>query len=59
MKERSRESYDAIEKGMVTIERELMPAKPDVDATLATVNDVMTEYNKIVNQIAREARDAK
>ncbi len=59
VKERSRESYDAIEKGMVTIERELMPAKPDVDATLATVNDVMTEYNKIVNQITREARDAK
>lgn len=59
VKARSRESYDAIEKGMVTIERELMPAKPDVDATLATVNDVMTEYNKIVNQIAREARDAK
>jgi len=59
VKERSRESYDAIEKGMVTIERELMPAKPDVDATLATVNDVITEYNKIVNQITREARDAK
>ena len=59
VKERSRESYDAIEKGMVTIERQLMPAKPDVDAALATVNDVMTEYNKIVNQITREARDAK
>jgi hypothetical protein len=59
VKERSRESYDAIEKGMVTIERELMPAKPDVDATLATVNDVMAEYNKIVTQITREARDAK
>ena len=59
VKDRSRESYDTIEKGMVTIERDLMPAKPDVDATLATVNEVMTEYNKIVNQIAREARDAK
>ena len=59
VKARSRESYDAIEKGMVTIERDLMPAKPDVDATLATVNEVMTEYNKIVNQITREARDAK
>jgi len=56
VKDRSRESYDTIEKGMVTIERDLMPAKPDVDATLATVNEVMTEYNKIVNQIAREAR---
>jgi hypothetical protein len=59
VKERSRESYDAIEKGMVTIERQLMPAKPDIDATIATVGEVMTEYNKIVNQIAREARDAK
>ena len=59
VKERSRESYDTIEKGMVTIERQLMPAKPDTDAVLATVNEVMTEYNKIVNQIAREARDAK
>jgi hypothetical protein len=59
VKERSRESYDAIEKGMVTIERQLMPAKPDVDAVTASVNEVMTEYNKIVAQITREARDAK
>ena len=59
VKERSRESYDAIEKGMVTIERQLMPAKPDVDAVIASVNAVMTEYNKIVAQITREARDAK
>ena len=59
VKQRSRESYDAIEKGMVTIERQLMPAKPDVDAVLASVNEVMTEYNKIVTQITREARDAK
>jgi uncharacterized protein YlxP (DUF503 family) len=59
VKERSRESYDSIEKGMVTIERQLMPAKPDVDAVTASVNEVMTEYNKIVAQITREARDAK
>ena len=59
VKERSRESYDTIEKGMVTIERQLMPAKPDVDAVTASVNEVMTEYNKIVAQITREARDAK
>ena len=59
VKERSRESYDAIEKGMVTIERQLMPAKPDTDAVIATVGEVMTEYNKIVTQITREARDAK
>ena len=59
VKDRSRESYDTIEKGMVTIERQLMPAKPDVDAATASVNEVMTEYNKIVAQITREARDAK
>jgi hypothetical protein len=59
VKERSREAYDSIEKGMVTIERQLMPAKPDGDAVMATVADVMTEYNRIVTQITREARDAK
>jgi hypothetical protein len=59
VKERSRESYDSIEKGMVTIERQLMPAKPDVDAVTASVNEVMAEYNKVVAQITREARDAK
>lgn len=59
VKERSRESYDTIEKGMVTIERQLMPAKPDVDAVTASANEVMTEYNKVVAQITREARDAK
>jgi hypothetical protein len=59
VKQRSREAYDTIEKGMVTIERQLMPAKPDVDAVNASVNEVMTEYNKVVTQITREARDAK
>src|SRR5258705_5767694 len=59
VKARSRESYDTIEKGMVTIERQLMPAKPNTDAITATVTEVMTEYNKIVTQITREARDAK
>ena len=58
VKERSRESYDTIEKGMVTIERQLMPAKPDVDQVSATVTGVMTEYNKIVAQVTKEARDA-
>jgi hypothetical protein len=58
VKDRSRESYDAIEKGMVTIERQLMPAKPDVDQVSASVTAVMTEYNKIVAQVTKEARDA-
>ena len=58
MKERSRESYDTIEKGMVTIERQLMPAKPDADMVNATITAIITEYNKIVQQITKEARDA-
>jgi hypothetical protein len=58
VKDRSRESYDTIEKGMVTIERQLMPAKPDVDQVSASVTAVMTEYNKIVAQVTKEARDA-
>ena len=58
VKARSRESYDAIEKGMVTIERQLMPAKPDVDQVTASVNAVMMEYNKVVAQITNEARNA-
>jgi len=59
VKERSRESYDAIEKGMVTIERQLMPAAPNADEVSATVTGVMTEYNKIVAQVTKEAKDAK
>ena len=59
MKERSRESYDTIEKGLVTIERQRMPARPDVDQISATVTSVMTEYNKIVAQATKEARDTK
>jgi hypothetical protein len=59
VKDRSRESYDAIEKGMVTIERQLMPAAPNTDEVSATVTAVMTEYNKIVTQVAREAAAAK
>ena len=59
VKERSREAYDAIEKGMVTIERQLMPAAPNTDEVSATVTAVMTEYNKIVTQVTREATAAK
>jgi tetratricopeptide (TPR) repeat protein len=59
VKVRSREAYDSIEKGMVTIERQLMPAKPNVDEVAATITAVMTDYNKIVTQLTREARDAQ
>ncbi len=58
VKDRSREAYDSIEKGMVTIERQLMPARPDADQVAASVTAVMTDYNKIVAQVTKEARDA-
>jgi len=36
----------------------LMPAKPDVDQINASVAAVMMEYNKVVAQVATEARNA-
>jgi hypothetical protein len=56
IKARSREAYDAIEKGMIDIERALMPATPAVDAVSALVSGVLDRYNAIVSQITKEAR---
>jgi len=56
IKARSREAYDAIEKGMIEIERALMPAMPNVDQVSALVSAVMDKYNAIVAEITREAR---
>ena len=36
----------------------LMPAKPDVEMVTATIIAINTDYNKIVQQITKEARDA-
>jgi hypothetical protein len=58
VKDRSRDAYDAIEKNMVTIERQLMPARPDVDMVTATIAAINMDYNKIVQQVTKEARDA-
>jgi hypothetical protein len=55
VKARSRDAYDAIEKGMVDIERALMPAKPDADQVTTLVSGVMDKYNSIVAQVAKEA----
>jgi hypothetical protein len=55
VKARSRDSYDAIEKGMVDIERALMPAKPDTDQVTTLVSGVMDKYNAIVAQVTKEA----
>jgi hypothetical protein len=58
VKDRSRDAYDSIEKNMVTLEKQLMPAKPDVEMVTATIIAINTDYNKIVQQITKEARDA-
>jgi len=59
IKARSEDSYVAIEKGMIEIEKALMPEKPDVAQATALVNDVMTRYNAILADIAKEARARK
>jgi tetratricopeptide (TPR) repeat protein len=56
IKARSREAYDAIEKGMIQIERTLMPNKPNVDEATALVTGVMDRYNAVVAEITRDAR---
>jgi hypothetical protein len=58
VKDRSREAYDSIEKNMVTLEKQLMPAKPDVNMVNTTIMAINTDYNTIVQQITKEARDA-
>jgi hypothetical protein len=59
VKARNADSYTAIEKGMIDIEKSLMPDKPDVAQATALVQGVMTKYNEIVAQITRDARAAK
>lgn len=59
VKVRSIGAYTGIEKGMIQIENALAAAKPDVDALITQVADVMSQYNTIVAQVTKEARDAK
>jgi hypothetical protein len=35
-----------------------MPAKPDNDMVNATITAINTDYNQIVQQVTKEARDA-
>jgi hypothetical protein len=44
---------------MIAIETALAAAKPDVDQVITMVGDVMMQYNTIVAQVTKEARDAK
>jgi hypothetical protein len=59
VKQRSRESYDTIEKGMVKIERGLMPKEPNVDEVAALVTEVTTQYNAILAMVANDAKAAQ
>lgn len=56
IKNRSKDDYVAIERGMIDIEKALMPEKPDVAQVTALVNDVMMKYNVTVTEMLKEAR---
>ena len=56
IKARSADDYVAIEKGMIEIEKALMPDKPDVAEATALVNGVMVKYNATVTELVKEAR---
>jgi hypothetical protein len=56
VKAHSADDYVAIEKGMIEIEKALMPEKPDLAAATALVNAVMAKYNATLAALAKEAR---
>jgi hypothetical protein len=56
VKAHSADDYVAIEKGMIEIEKALMPEKPDVAEVTALVNGVMAKYNATVTELVKEAR---
>jgi hypothetical protein len=56
IKAHSADDYVAIEKGMIEIEKALMPDKPDVAEATALVNAAMAKYNATVTALTREAR---
>jgi len=56
IKARNVDSYVAIEKGMIAIEKALMPDKPDVAQVTAMVNEVMRLYNDALAEVVKDAR---
>jgi len=56
IKARNADSYVAIEKGMIDIEKALMPNKPDVAQVTAMVNEVMRLYNEVLAEVVKDAR---
>ena len=59
VKVRSISAYTGIEKGMISIENALAKPKPEVDPLITQVADVMMQYNTIVAQVTKEAKEAK
>ena len=56
IKARNADSYVAIEKGMIDIEKALMPNKPDVAQVTAMINEVMRLYNEVLAEVVKDAR---
>ena len=56
VKERDIKAYNTIEEGMTNIGLALKPTTPDAAKVQTLVSGVMDEYNKIVQQVTREAR---
>jgi hypothetical protein len=56
IKARNADSYVAIEKGMIAIDKALMPDKPDVAQVTAMVNEVMRLYNDALAEVVKDAR---
>jgi hypothetical protein len=56
IKARNADSYVAIEKGMIAIEKALATDKPDAAQVTATVNEVMRLYNDALAEVVKDAR---
>src|SRR5262245_38991043 len=55
IKARNADSYVAIEKGMIEIEKALQPDKPDVAQVTAMVNEIMRFYNEALAEVVKDA----
>lgn len=56
IKARNADSYVAIEKNMIAIEKALMPDKPDAAQVTAMVNEIMRLYNDTLAAVVKDAR---
>src|SRR5262245_10439564 len=56
IKARNADSYVAIEKDMIEIEKAFKSEQPDVARVTAMVNEVMRLYNEALAEVVKEAR---